>query len=518
MSSERSTPIGTPVVLAPGRIVLVGEYAALADGSTVEAAFGCYARAQFIPAKDSNVGMTLVAEIVEQIKIELAELAPALPPGTVLLTNEDFRALGAAVAGMGGSAAMAVATVGAVLESMGLALESRKPLVFRIADAARRRVQGYRGSGSDTAAAAYGGLIRTRCAVTGQRQPSPMAPPAGLHLVVFAAGPSRPPGEIARALQHFASKDPAAYLEAVARLRELSQRFLDEVASGQATGAITAAGKYGEVLQDLCDEAAASIMNPAFSRAAGLARELGGVAKPTGAGNGEVGVALFATPEACQYFRKACTAPLVALAGDLDPAGVRCEFPDNAVMADLDERDSAEVPEPEPDEFDMPTVKTSLPIATSLREEGTAPNPGKDESVAHDEPVAHAMAREAHRERPARRSRWPYFVFIGMLLGLGVGYEIHRLHPVPVPPSLLPPAPPGMLPSVLDAAAMDAEAVSLPGPTTTLSATQSATQTATQVPPAAPSVEPPPKRRRPSRSPRHRPHRTPTRRLAPEEF
>ena len=97
MSGSRSTPIGTPVVLAPGKIVLVGEYAALADGSTVEAAFGCYAKAQFIPQMD--LVMTLVTEIIEQVRTELAEVAPALPPGSVLLTNADFRGISPVAAG-----------------------------------------------------------------------------------------------------------------------------------------------------------------------------------------------------------------------------------------------------------------------------------------------------------------------------------------------------------------------------------------------------------------------------------
>jgi len=478
MSDEHSTPVGTPVVLAPGRIVLVGEYAALTDGSTVEAAFGCYAKAQFVPQKDSAFTMTLLAAILDRIKVELAELAPALPPGTVLVTNEDFRTLGASVAGVGGSAAMAVAAVGAVLESLGLALESRKPLVLSIADAARRRAQGYVGSGSDTAAATHGGLIRTGRAVDGQRQPSPMAAPAGLHLVVFAAGPARPPAEVARALQSYARADAISFLGAVAQLRELSQRFLDEVASGQATGAITAAGKYGEVLQGLCAAAEAPIMNEAFTRAAGIARELGGIAKPTGAGNGEVGVALFATPEACQYFRKACTGPLAALEGDLDAAGVRCEFPDNAIVADLDERDSAELPEAEPDEFDMPTVKTAAPVLDDA-----------DEAVSALGPVDPAYDEELP-EAPARRPRWPFIVLIVVILGLVLGYEIHRRsrtasQPLPRPaPASLPPSAPSEEP----AAPVQA---SPPAPTTAQTDTDTDTQAEVRPSPSEPRVERP---------------------------
>ena len=396
----------------------MGEYAALADGNTIEAAFGCYARAQFIPQMDTV--MTMVSEIIERIKVELAELAPALPPGAVLLTNEDFRKPGTSASGLGASAAVAVAAVGAVLESMGLALEARKPLVFRIADAARRKTQGYLGSGSDAAAATYGGLIRTGRAQDGQRQVLPLAPPAGLHLVVFSAGPSLSPAQVAQALERHARVDSIAFLEAVAKLREAAQRFTDEVASGQATAAVAAAGRYGEILQELCAAAQAPIMNPAFTKAAELAREFGGIAKPTGAGGGEIGVALFATPEAGRWFRKACAEPLLALDGDLDVGGVRCEFADNVVGADLDERDSAEILETEPDEFSMPTVLTQPAIAASLHEDATARKPVEQEAT---------LAESVPGATPPRRRYRLVLVLAGLALILGGGWVYRLLQP-----------------------------------------------------------------------------------------
>lgn len=438
MTDTRKTPIGTPVVLAPGKVVLVGEYAALADGSTVEAAFGCYAKAQFIPQMDSV--MTLVSEIIEQVRAELAEVAPALPPGSVLLTNADFRGVGPMAAGLGGSAALAVAAVGAVLESLGLALEARKPLVFRIADAARRGTQGYSGAGSDTAAATYGGLIRTGPSQAGQRQLVPLAPPSGLRLVVFAAGPSLPPAQVVQALERFAREDSVSFLEAVAKLRTFAQLFLDEATAGQATAAIAAAGRYGEVFQGLCVAAQAPIMTPAFQQAAELAREYGGMAKPTGAGGGEIGVALFATPEASQRFRQACREPLLALDGDLDTAGVRCEFPDNAVVVDLDERDSAEVLAEEPDEFSLPTVKTGPPVAAELADTVTARTPAADPSPAPEPTTADAPARP--------RRRWLVPVLLGLTLAVLASFVLGRWLPSQAPSPRARPEPPRPQPAV----------------------------------------------------------------------
>ena len=373
MSSEHTTPVGTPVVMAPGRIVIIGEYASLTEGNAVAAAVGCYAKAQFIPRMEPV--STMVSEIIGRIKAELGDVAAALPPGSVLLTNEDFRRAGSLAAGLGCNAAMAVAAAGAVLETLGLALESRKPQVFRIAEAARRAPHGSEASGADLAASTYGGLIRVSRPRGEPAQVLPIAAPAGLRLVVFSAGPSTPPGDVVCALDRHARRHVVSFRQAVGQLRDAAQRFVDEVASGQATAAVVAAGQYGEILQDLCAAAGAPIVNQAFKQAALLAREFGGIAKPTGSGAGEIGVALFATPEAAHWFRKVCTPPLAALDGDLDPSGVRCEFPDNAVGQDLDESDSAETPAPEPEELAMPTVVTGPPTGMTPSPMGVTPPP-----------------------------------------------------------------------------------------------------------------------------------------------
>jgi hypothetical protein len=55
-----------------------------------------------------------------------------------------------------------------------------------------------------------------------------------------------------------------------------------------------------------------------------LAKEIGGIAKTASADRGDLGVALFATPEAASLFARACQPPLVPLRVELDSSGVRC--------------------------------------------------------------------------------------------------------------------------------------------------------------------------------------------------
>jgi phosphomevalonate kinase len=67
-------------------------------------------------------------------------------------------------------------------------------------------------------------------------------------------------------------------------------------------------------LTRLGDAAEVPIVTPPFVRAAAIAAELGGGAKPSGAGGGDVGVALFADRDAAQAF-------IQRVAEDRDAAG-----------------------------------------------------------------------------------------------------------------------------------------------------------------------------------------------------
>ncbi len=382
-SGEHNTPIGTPMVIAPGKIFLVGEYAVLDEGCAVLAAITRHAKAQFIPRMDSMPPM--VSELVRRAKSELGEAAAALPPGAVLVNADDFHS-GHAAGGLGSSAAIAVATVGAVFESLGLAIEERKQQIFAIADAGRRTAQGDVGSGADTAVATHGGLIQ----VTRHKDTLPridcLAAPAGLHLVLFTAGPSISTRQMTAGLRAYAQHESTAFEYAMTSLREIAHRFVAEVTAGHATGAVVAAGKYGEELARLSLAASVPIVTAAFERAADLARELGGIAKPIGAGGGEIGLAMFATPEAAQWFKKACADPLVPLEGDLEPFGVRCRNPEKTSEDAIDVREAVVVEatveaSPEPTVFEVAPTHALARIVVTSEELETVPERRADDLV-----------------------------------------------------------------------------------------------------------------------------------------
>ena len=327
MGSERHTLVGTPVVIAPGKIFLVGEYAVLEEGAAVLAAVSRHAVAQFVP------GMTpmskLVGEAVDRARTDIGEASAALPAGSVMVNTDDFHQ-GERKIGLGSSAATAVAAVGALFESAGVSVAKNRDKVFTIAYAAHRAAQSGAGSGADVAAAVHGGLIKVERRKGSEPSVESLLPPTGLHLVVFWTGQPVSTASMIEGVQKYARSDPAAYREIIASLRDTAERFVAELHAGRATGAVAAAGRYGKRLSVLGAAASVPIMTDAFTRASDLAKELGGIAKPSGAGGGDIGVAMFATPESSRLFARALQKPLVPLNVDLDRLGVRRRVPDEA--------------------------------------------------------------------------------------------------------------------------------------------------------------------------------------------
>jgi mevalonate kinase len=327
MSGERSTLVGTPVVIAPGKIFLVGEYAVLEEGPAVLAAVTRHAVAQLVPGMEpmSNV----VREAVQLARAEIGETASALPPGSVLVNTDDFQQ-GNQKIGLGSSSATAVATVGALFESVGIPVDKNRARVYAVALAAHQAAQGGTGSGADVATAVHGGIIKVERQPVGAPLVEALTPPPGLHLVVFWTGQPVSTMNMIQGVQKFAKKDPSAYRQMIETLHETAGRFVAELRAGSATGAVELAGRYGRRLAVLGAAASVPIVTDAFNRASELAKELGGIAKPSGAGGGDIGIAMFATPEAARLFARALPRPLAPLDVDLDRLGVHRRLPDEA--------------------------------------------------------------------------------------------------------------------------------------------------------------------------------------------
>jgi len=320
MRRERTTLLGTPTVIAPGAIFLVGGLGLPEEEVAVLAALSSHATAQYFP---NVVPLSpLVADVVERAKTILGEAAAALPDGSVLLTPAKPHA-DQKETSFDTAPATAVATAAAVFELAGQPISERKFEILAVAQAAHRATQGAVDAEGELAAALHGGLIKVMSRPNGASRIERLSPPPGLRVVVFQTGQGLFPTGWLAAVQEFAARDRVGYARIVEHLLEQAGHFSSKLSHRDATAAIASAGRYGHCIARLAAAASAPLQSEAFARATRLAEEIGGIANPTHAGNGDLGIALFATPEAATLFAHACQPPLTPLNFDLDCEGVR---------------------------------------------------------------------------------------------------------------------------------------------------------------------------------------------------
>jgi phosphomevalonate kinase len=263
-------------VVAPGKLVLVGEYAVL-DGAPA-----------VVAAVDRGVVCTVSA--ADHLAIEcpgddsyVSAALHSVHAAPALYRFEDHNPVDLqSKAGLGGSAA---ATVAAVLAGRAMAGSVPSPLALCVqATAIHRQVQGS-GSGIDVAASAHGGVLRFEA---DQVQALPEVSP-----VVIWSGRSAQTGP--RVARYLSWRSREAFVH--------ESRAIVDAFESDPVGALREANRLLSRMTALVDIDWAT---PEHRLITTLAGRYGGAAKPSGAGGGDVAVALFADPEAAVAFAAAC--------------------------------------------------------------------------------------------------------------------------------------------------------------------------------------------------------------------
>ena len=255
------------LILAPGKLVLVGEYAVLDGAPAVVLAIDRGVSCQIEPGGDQLV--------IETPDGDDRFVRPALEghaaPGSYRFSAWNPVDL-PGKPGFGGSAAAAVAAC----------IAAGRPAEDALAIHAS--VQGG-GSGVDVRAAIHGGMLRVEGATV--RSLPPVCP-----TVIWSGASARTGPRVSRYLQWSAR---AAF---VAESTALVDAF--------PADPIAALAACGLLLSRMAEAASLDYRTPALDRIVALARAHGGAAKPSGAGGGDCAVALFPDMDREAAFRLAC--------------------------------------------------------------------------------------------------------------------------------------------------------------------------------------------------------------------
>lgn len=321
---------------APGKLVLVGEYAVLDGARAIAASIGVRARAQVvaIPGDESvfidtsngrawyfactDDGLRWVGDdpaangtILSAVCAEIARRPGALESASAfrvsMHTEAFFNRIGGAWTklGLGSSAAVLVALVGAL--STELQLRLSQDALLALCHAAHCRFQGGRGSGLDVAAAINGGVICARAgSASGPVEASPCGWPDGMSILPIWSGVGASTRELLVRFDRYRGENPDEYRRHLVRLKARSEQACAAWAEGSAGDCLTAVALYDEALRAFDHAAGIGIVTAVHEDIRRLVEGQGAVYKTSGAGGGDFGLALTDSPERLEAVRAAC--------------------------------------------------------------------------------------------------------------------------------------------------------------------------------------------------------------------
>ncbi len=329
---------------APGKIVLLGEYAVLEGGPAIAMAVDRRAEVRLQTDTDelftinapgiidrpahfrilgdgtldwSEVSTGFIDRLrpVAQVLRSLARLKMldrrTWPAFSATLMTPRFYQPGSQVKlGLGSSAALVVALGSALLTFVGLSPDALgRSRWFRSLLAAHRRMQGNEGSGIDVAASLYGGVLSYRIP-TLRRTPEIDAVqlPESLHYVFLWTGHSASTRDFLRDFKTWRRKHADDARQLLTDMSEISRSGIAALHARNTAELCTAASAYGDALNTLGAFSGLDIYSLKHQQLARIVHSAGAVYKPCGAGGGDFGVALSDNPEIIDRVRAATAA------------------------------------------------------------------------------------------------------------------------------------------------------------------------------------------------------------------
>ncbi len=316
---------------APGKLLLLGEYAVLEGAPALVMAVDRRAVAELTASEDSYsvfapevhpqpVTFSMSADgapqwhdptpeltsrfsLVVQVMQALAaqSLLPANPFHLRLDSAAFFHhAAGSDTAvpsklGLGSSAAMTTALASVLVAFAGhrARIEDRAAWLRTLLQI-HRQFQGGRGSGADVAAAVHGGIIRFQLDPLDKATPQvmPLHWPAQLQRLWVWSGQSASTSSFLNTLEHWRDEQPCAYAQHMAELTAIAAAGATAAAADDALSLRQALAAAAVALHSLGEASKIPIFSDGHRRIAEVADAAGGIYKPCGAGGGDLGLAV----------------------------------------------------------------------------------------------------------------------------------------------------------------------------------------------------------------------------------
>ncbi len=314
------------IVHAPGKMIVLGEYAVLEGAPALVCAVDRWAEVRLAPREGAefvvespSLGidaepfvvtpkghirfnpsleesrkkrLSFFRTIFELVWAYLNERQMKLPALTAALNTDDFYSPSLhAKLGFGSSAALTVALVYALLKYMDRNFGLTE--IYGLAYRAHHEAQGKIGSGIDIAASTFGGRLIYRMATASAPAPEipqRVAPWDELRMLTVWTGKSASTQQFVQGVNQLRDINPALYAQLIERLSNLSVAGCTAYENKQLDEFLTIVGDYYSAMKELGETSGMPIISDSHERIAAEAAAAGLAYKPSGAGGGDIGL------------------------------------------------------------------------------------------------------------------------------------------------------------------------------------------------------------------------------------
>jgi phosphomevalonate kinase len=327
-------------VIAPGKLILLGEYAVLQGAHALVAAVNRHARVEvtnaisnycelitdylpiknikfkfdmqgkilFIPDIDANLRNILkfFIETCESSIKFLQSYNKSISPCIITLdTSQFFSNGGDAKLGLGSSAALTVALFTALAKFSGFLVS--KSVVFFNTLKIHHRAQGGMGSGIDIAASVFGGVLDYKMSLEKKILPKKTEIVENIYIVPIWSGQSTSTKEYLALLHSFRDNNEQSYEKIMHRLIELADSGCYAYKTKNCTNFMHIVTDYYGTLKHLSEASGVEIISQDHRSISQIVEDAGGVYKPSGAGGGDFGLAFCLSKKIVKNVRSAIT-------------------------------------------------------------------------------------------------------------------------------------------------------------------------------------------------------------------
>ena len=303
------------VARAPGKAVVLGEYAVLEGAPALVLAVDryCTASIRSVPGETSSIEtrfpdpMRSAAPIGRDTGVALVDLVRRVLGGEraawrASLDSSDFYVAGSKL-GLGSSAAALVAFAGAWAAWAGLP----RPTLAQAIELHRRFQRGA-GSGLDVAASLTGGVIEFRLDAGRMPHVGSVQLPKGVGFAGIFAGRSAATPDLLARYHAWRAEKPGEAADRQRTMERIAESGCAAAGRGESEEFLHAVDLYGRELEALGHAIGAEIVTAEHRALAETARRFGVIYKVSGAGGGDLGLGLGTDAEALAAFRRAAEA------------------------------------------------------------------------------------------------------------------------------------------------------------------------------------------------------------------